>query len=330
MLEKIKAETEKSFLDNWFETEFNEQYDSQVKILQRLGLVDLLPDSEKMGIVGIDGKEYPVPSKEDIIREIKSNPEKYETKMRQGFVKIQLTPFAVPLEKLTMTLERTLLDHYKRGKLFATKEKSSDPDEPLKLDTKTPLFKWEGWIDPNAPEGQRGADVTGDCVYHVTNFDKTNHGGQTKDEILKAGEGLSFNGWEVKLLESSPNIPRENKGKTIGGRKQLETNKTPDDYLRLMQTDHEYKHEQGLTNEDWLTQFIIHLEQTNQVIDDLEGKGSVCFLAGSFSKGSRYLGRSAWNRSARRADLGGDVPTGRHYYGGLRPAVAVGRRSSET
>ena len=321
---KTENKEQKSFLDHWLETEFNEQYESQVKILQRLGLVNLLPDAEKMGIVGIDGKEYPVPSKEDIIREIKSNPEKYETKMRQGFTKIQLTPFAVPLEELAMALERVLLDHYKRGKLLATKEKPTDPDEPLELGPEGPLFKWNGWIEPNDTEGQRGADVTGKCVYHVTNFDKGNHGGQTKTEILKTQAGLPFAGWEVKLLGSSPNIPREGKGKTVGGRKQLETNKTSEDYLKLLRTDPKYKHEQGLTNEDWLTQLIVHLEQTNQVIDDWQGNAK-CLLVGSFTYDRSILGKGYWSRLSHGACLNGETTGWRDYKDGLRTAVPVGQ-----
>ncbi len=239
MREQPSAETEKSFLDNWLETEFNDQYESQVEILQRLGLVDLLPDSEKMGIVGIDGKEYPVPSKEDIIREIKSNPEKYETKMKQGFTQIQLTPFAVPLERLTMTLGRALVDHYKRKKLFATKEKPTDPDELLGLDINRPLEVWSGWVDPKATEGRRGADVTGECLYYPTE-DYTSVR-VTKADKLKEQEAFPFAGWEVKFLETS---------------------------LKPSVTKFRNNDEDGLTIEDWIIKLLVHLERTNLIISE--------------------------------------------------------------
>lgn len=152
-------------LELWLETEFTEVYKSQVEIFHRVGLLELLPESGEMGIRGIDGKEYPIPSKDKIREEILSNREKYEAKMKQGFTQIQFTPFGVPLEKLTTILEQRILSHYKEGKLLATKDNPTDPDVKLELDTNQPLFKWDGWLDSNAPEGQRGADVTGENVF---------------------------------------------------------------------------------------------------------------------------------------------------------------------
>lgn len=315
-----------SSLDRWLSTEFKEEYESQAKILDKLGLLELLPECGEMGIRGIDGKEYPIPSKEQIIQEIRTNREKYETKIKQGFIKIQLTPFGVPLEKLTTILEQRILAHHKEGKLLATKENPNDPDVKLELDTNQPLFKWDDWIDPNAPEGQRGADVTGKCVYHPQSFDQNNHQGFTKEQLLEkqTKKHSSFAGWNVLLIETSPNIPREGKGKTIGGRKQLETNKTPNDYLKLLQTNPDYQNEQGQTNEDWLTQFLVHLEQTNQVIDDYSGKGSANFLAGSFNPSAGYLGYGYWVRDRRQALLVRDDPRNRYSGYGLRSAVGVG------
>jgi len=311
--------------ERWLETEFKEQYDSQVRTLDRLGLLELLPEAGEKGLRGIDGKEYPLPSKEVIITELKKNQEKIKPKFKQDFTQIQLTPFGVPLERLTTLLQERILAHHKAGQLFAAKDNPADPDVPLELDTNQPLFTWDGHLDQNAPQGQRGADVTGKCVYHPTSFDQKNHGGQTKQEILddQTKNKSPFPGWEVKLLEKNLNIPREGKGKTVGGRKQLETNKTPEQYLKILQTDPQYQHEQGLTNEDWLTQFLIHLEKTNQVIDDYQGKGSACFLAGSFNPASRRLGNGSWLRDARRAYLGWSDPDVQYSYYGFRPAVEL-------
>ncbi|MEK7159671.1 MAG: hypothetical protein AAB766_04200 [Patescibacteria group bacterium] len=287
MMEKIKAEKEKSFLDNWLETEFNEQYESQVEILQRLGLVNLLPDSEKMGIVGIDGKEYPVPSKEDIIREIKSNPEKYETKMKQGFTKIQLTPFALPLEELTITFERCLRDHEKRKKLFWPRG-SYEFEMGLRLDSEELLSVASIWINGEAPEGKRGADVTSECIYHVTKCNGTNcFGGQTKVKILEEQHGLPFAGWEVKLLEKNLIIPGKGAGKVINGRKQFEDLYSPMEYIQQLQRYLEYAHEQGLTIEDWLWSFIHNLEETKVL--NISG-GMNYFLIGSYNSTYNEIG----------------------------------------
>ncbi|MFH0779877.1 MAG: hypothetical protein V1928_03390, partial [Parcubacteria group bacterium] len=112
MQENFQPKKETPFsLENWIQNEFTKDYNDQVKILDKLGVLELLPGKEAMGIVGIDGKDYPIPTKEQIIAEIMKDKEKYEMKMKQGFLQIQLTPFASPLEKLTMTLEKSILKH---------------------------------------------------------------------------------------------------------------------------------------------------------------------------------------------------------------------------
>ena len=91
-------------LEHWLATEFNRTYDKQVEILSKLRdrddqkLLEILPESGEIGIRGIDGKAYPLPTKEQIEQIIKEDREIYETKIKQGFTKIQLTPFAIPLE----------------------------------------------------------------------------------------------------------------------------------------------------------------------------------------------------------------------------------------
>ena len=306
-----------SSLDYWLATEFIAEYDRQYRILNRLGLLDILPKSGEAGIIGIDSKEYPIPTKEALEQEIKRNREAYKVKFAQGFTQIQLTPFAIPLDNLINTLETSLKAHHKQGKLLGTKENPEAPDEPLELAADQLMSVWDEW---------RGSDKDGSCVYHPTSFDQTKHNGHTKAEILKAQAGLPLAGWNVLMVEPNKNIPRRNQGKTIGKRKQLETNKKPTEYLKLLQTDPQYQNEQGLTNEDWLIEFLIHLEENNQVIDDWKGKGSACYLTGSFKPSSRYLGIGYWNRGYGRANLNGSGHDYRYDHYGLRSAVGVGEK----
>lgn len=319
--EQLRPETFEYYLDIGLE----QQYRESAKILDRLGLLELLPESGEKGIRGIDGKEYPIPSLDSIKAKIKNNREKYQIKFNQGFTQIQLTPFGLPLELLAAKLEETILKHYKDGKLFSTKANPDDPDEPLELDANQPLFTWEKWVDKTKPLGEQGADVSGECVYHPSLFDQTNHGGLTKQQILDNQRHTAdpFAGWEVKLLEPSLNIPREGKGEIKGERRQLEAGQTPEQYQKTLQTEKQYQNEQGLTNEDWITQFLIHLEKTNQVIDDFYGKGSACFLTGSFNCVSRYLGSGCWAHGNRRASLGRSDPRGQSPNDGFRSAVGL-------
>ncbi|MBU0546278.1 hypothetical protein KKA13_03430 [Patescibacteria group bacterium] len=350
-------------LEQWLATDFKQQYNKQVEIFSRIvklangketSILQTLECGE-VGIMGIDGYEYPLPktddereklrqgmekagmTEEEIKEEVKNittiediireNKESYETKLKQGFTRLQMTPFGMPLETMALILERTIVKHHKEGRLFATKDNPTDPNEPLNLDTNQPLFKWDGWIDPNAPEGARGADVTGKCVYHPKQLTKDGHGGQTKQQILdeQREKENPFVGWEVKLLEANINIPRENKGQAKHNRKQLETNRSSNDYLKTLLTNPQYAKEQGMTLEDWITLALTYLEEQNQVIDDFNGNGSACLLTGSYNFDHDCVAGTDWSRVGRRAGLSGDGPGVRRTNGGFRPAVEIKR-----
>jgi len=295
--------------------ELSEQYQSQKEIMKNAGLLERLSNGE-LGIKGIDNKEYPIPTPEAIAELLRQNPEKYQAKIEQGFNQILMVPLAMPLDRQIEILKQNLLKHHQQGKLLATKENPTDIDEPLDLNTINPVWVWDNWP---------GSDVSKKTVYFPKSFDKNNHQGKTKQELLNRQNNNQspIPGWQVLLLENNPNIPAAGQGQTIGGRLQLEANKTPDEYLKLLQENPDYANEQGLTIEAWLTLFISHLEQTNQVIDDYNGKGKICYLTGSFNPSSADLVRGNWNRSSRQARLYGSGPGNRDGSFGLRSAVGV-------
>src|SRR3989338_10414588 len=197
-----------------------EQWSSQVKILSKLGILETFPDSKKLGIRGIDGKEYPVPKPEDIQARLEAKKEMILEKMEQGFIKLIIEPFGYSFDALSEKYKKALLQHHKDGKLFATKEKSTDQNETLDLDENQPVWKWE--------EGYNHCDTEDKIVYFPKEFSK-NHGGKTKKELLSSD---SSNAWRIWLVENTPNIPREGQGKEVGKRKQLEANKSPTEYLK--------------------------------------------------------------------------------------------------
>jgi hypothetical protein len=289
-----------------------EQWGSQVKILSKLGILETFPDSRQLGIRGIDGKQYPIPKPEEIMARLEANREMIQGKMEQGFTKLVMVPFGYPLDSLSDKYKKTILRHHKEGKLFATKEKPTDPDEPLALDENQPLWRWE--------EGYSHCDTEDKIVYSPEEFLRGGHGGKTKKEMLTSDPS---NGWQILLLEDMPNIPREGKGKQIGGRHQLETNKTSTEYLRLLQTGPEYKNESGLTPEADLMYAITHLEETNQVINDYTGKGALSFQIGAYFPSSGDVPHSYWYRGNRRAYLGRSGPSSRDSRCGVRAGVGV-------
>lgn len=288
-----------------------EQWNSQIKIMSKFGILEIFPDSKSYGIRGIDGKEYPVPKPEEITKLLEANKEMILEKMEQGFTKIVLEPFAYSFNNLSDKYKKSILEHHKNGKLFATKENPTDPDEPLSLDEKEPLWRWE--------DGYNNCDTEDKIVYFPKEFSK-NHGGKTKKELLASDPA---NAWNIWLLEDMPNIPRENKGKEIGKRHQLEANKSPTKYLELFQTNSEYKNESGLTPEADIMYALTNLEEKNQVTNDYDGKGSISYQVGSYFPSSGYVPSSCWSRGARQARLNGSDPGRRSSYFGVRSGVRV-------
>ena len=211
-------------------------------------------------------------------------------------------------------------------------------------------------------EDYQGADIgnSPNLVYYSQFFMEDGHGWKTKAQILKEqaqgrwtpafagvarekGEGTP--GWTVHLLQPSnleaqdtetPRgfslIPRKGRGTPQGDlvpRPPLEIGTTFNEYLSIFQKAREdeyspYHGETGMTPEDWITAFMIHLSETGKPLDDWEnGKESISYLTGAFFRSSIGVPCGYWFRSARQADLiriaphnqGGDI--------GARSSVVV-------
>ena len=285
------------------------QYHQEREALRTAKVLERLSSGEE-GIRGINGLEYPLPSFPEVVERLRENKEIVDMKMKQGLLRIQLTPIAMSLDSLRERYQETLLKHYvdmvdpseptkgipdpTRTKLFATKENPTDPNEPLELDTNKPLLRYDEYV---------GGDVNNKLVYFPTQFNQQNHGGKTKSELI-AQSGA----WHIILTEDNPILPARGQGKDIGGRKQLEAGKSSIDYLRELSTNPMYQHEQGITTEDWLTMAIIRLETTNQVLDDWQGTGKASRNVGQYFPASGDVPDASWTWDDRQALLNMDDP----------------------
>ena len=288
--------------------ELKEQYEDQKEILERVGILEKLSTGE-IGIRGIDNKEYAFPTYQELIKRMRENKEMLKTKIEQGFSQLLIVPFGMKLDDLIEKYKQVILKHYQEGKLLATKEKPSDPDEPLELDEKEPVWVWYEY---------QNADRRRELVYFPEKFSE-NHQGKTKQEILK-----KQGGWNILFIEDLPNIPRKDKGKDIKGRKQLEAGLTPNKYLETLKTSSVYKNETGMTPEEQIIYAIKYLEQTNQVIDDYSGKkGSLSFQLGAYFPASDRTPEAYWDRDFRKVALGRGGPKFSDPRGGVRSAVRV-------
>ena len=296
-----------------------EQYLAQVKVLYKSGILEnFAVDPEQgrytpeMGIIGIDGQEYILPSYEDILKRLK-DPEKrklIETKADQGFTKLQLVPFAMPLTVLIQCYKEVLLKTHKESGIKAT------DGMMLELDTDNPLSVWEDLVQCDNPDTPPNKQME----YGVITYDaptKEARGGQYKSELLQNPD----NAWHITLIEDSPNLPAENQGQIIAGRKQIEANKTSKDYLKLLQTQEQYQGETGQTPEEALTTWLNYLQEKKIVIDDYQGQGKANWLVGQYLSG--YVPYFVWDRDYRRPDLYRNVPDNSDSYYGCRPSASV-------
>ncbi|MFZ2192882.1 MAG: hypothetical protein WAV31_01445 [Candidatus Moraniibacteriota bacterium] len=318
---------ELSTLERWLSLELKNQYESKAKILNQLGIISPMPRTwidennetqidgtdVKMRIMGIDGQTYDLPTMNEIRTAILENKEMFEKKMEQGFTDLNIIPFAMPLDQLIKTMERTILKHHKEGKLFTAKKNIDDENEPLQkleLDESGPINKWEGYDN---------ADTEGTIVYYPKKFIRDNHQGKTKKEILKE----SKKGFIITLNEKNPNIPRGNHGEVISGRERLEANISPDDYLMFLRTGRAYQNEQGQTPEEWITKFLTTLEKHNQVIDDYQGNSKASFQLGGFFPLSVAVPSTSWHQDNHQAFLYRNNPGFQFEGNGARSSVRV-------
>lgn len=204
--------------------------------------------------------------------------------------------------------------HYRQGKLFDSEGK------PVRR------------LNPHrAVKGSEGYDY-GNLESKITYYPKSfsdKHGGKTKSEII--GQTLTeFPGWQVCLVEDLPNLPAEGAGKTIGGRKQVEAGLTPEEYLWQTKNDSQYSGEDGATPEGWLIQAILHLEATNKVFDDYQGKGKLSFLTGSYFPSKGAVLNMAWHRDFGEALWHGSNPGRSSENNSSRRSVRVRKRISSS
>ena len=243
------------------------EYARCVTALNRTGILTFLPKSESTGVTGIDGKEYPTPTQEQVIELFDHNRELIGRKVPQGFDRLELTPMAIPASSLIDRLRTAVLRHAKEGTIYQTRRSPSDPLTPVRVNTEKTVWIWDTL-------GQ--ALDTDELAYFPQEY-SSNHRGQTKLEAVNDGRICAVPGWSVGLVESLPIMPQQGRGKTLGGRRQLETGSSPRDYLRTLQTQ-AYQGETGKTLEDFITRFLTHLETTDEVSNDLDDDNALWFL----------------------------------------------------
>ncbi len=242
----------------------SEQYESQCSMLERTGVLEKFSDG-RLGIRSIaieeNGRqvtrEYPLPTFEEVRERLSEKEEVLTKKRTQGFTKMLLVPFGMPINNLLDRYKAQLSEHYAQGKLF-TQNSHGGLDPVLNLND-----------DSVTTDSQhRTVDSTDSIIY----FSEKSKGATKKELLLNPYPEHAHltSGWQILFVEDMPVIPQFTKQKTIGGRGQLAAGKKPEAYRNdtAKQTQgNVYDHEQGFTPESWIAYALAHLEETNCLLD---------------------------------------------------------------
>lgn len=276
------------------------QYTQQQDILSNVNIIDINSQIED-----INGNEHKMPTYEQVVEMLERNAELVEAKAEQGFTKLLIVPFGMPLAELVKAYGGELT-----GQADSPAGLKSSDGTSLELDKSNPVWMSDLWHD--------GVDTKGGTVYYPERFDSTDHGGKTKSELITAGEA-----WQVILVEDLADIPAGGTGEELAGRQQLEAGNNPREYLETLWTEDQYTSESGLTPEAWLTLALTRLHESGQVLDDYGGEGKGDYLLGAYSPSSGYLPYGYWSRGHQRASLDDADPVYGAPDDGCRSAVRI-------
>ena len=275
------------------------EYARCVAALDRAGILTLLPESGSAGVIGIDGREYPLPAREEIAALFDINRELVERKVPQGFDRLELTPMAMPLPHLIDRMRGAVLRHASEGTIFRTRRSPSDPFVSVRVNPEKTVWVWETL---------RQAFDTNLLVYFLKEDPGHRKGqaeyrGCTKPEAIDNGSICAVPGWSVGLAESFPVMPGPGEGITRAGRKQLEIGLSPREYLRTLQ-EPAYSGETGKTLEDFITAFLTRLETINEVSNDIDDNNALWCL-GQYMKipYAEVVPTGSWRRPIGRVRL---------------------------
>lgn len=274
-------------------TEIKRQYKKLVKALLSSNILIILPKKNILGIVGIDGREYPMPTEDELLMIFDNNKELVRTKAAQGFSVLRLTPLAMASSVLINLMETVILKHASSGKIYQMRKKAADPLIPARVNPEKQVWVWE-----------RLKEVldTGKMIYFPKEY-SNNHQGLSKIEAVKEKNICAFPGWSVSLAEETVIMPEQGKAKKIGGRKQLEIGCSPREYLKQLKAE-SYQGETGWTLEDFITNFIISLETKNEVSHDVADRnGSWCLAQYWVLPYAEVVPAGRWIRKVGRARL---------------------------
>ena len=270
-----------------------EEYSDRVAMLSACGILTPLHGPERPGTVGGDGREFPLPTLEQVEDLFRSNDELVREKHAQGFDRLEMTPMAMPLPILIERLRAIILRRSVEGGIFRSRRSSMDALVPVRVNSEKQVWVWDTL---------RQAFERGDLVYFPKEY-SNDHQGMTKEETIDEGSICAFPGWSIGLTESAPFMPRPGQGTILGGRERPEIGHSPNEYMSMLK-DGPYLGETGNTLEDFLVRSICRLEATGEVSNDVNDDNALWCL-GQYLRipYAQVVPTGRWHRSIGRVRL---------------------------
>lgn len=305
------------------------QYETTIASYRELSFFETLSTGQE-GIKDEQGREYGVPSLQEITKALRQNKEFFQEKFAtMENPRVHITPFALSprkmAEKYSELVEKKFIEEKVEGdvripdkdktKLFGIKNKEPLELEPLELRKDKENVYFSDQLDDLLYFSEWKKQ--GDAV--------VSKGGITKDEAIE-----QIGGFRVIILEDIPLAPEQGEGKLIEkeikikGKNKKVTRKQVEGGKDASEQYHELKElgEEGLVLEDYISYALLYLKENDIVLDDDRKTNYYCRLLGNITA-SGNVPRAYWRRDDRQAILGRNVPEFRIEFCGVRPAVRV-------
>lgn len=272
-----------------------EQYYRCRSNLESTGIIKQLPLSKSLGVIGVESKEYPIPTTDQLTKIFELNNELVTLKIRQGFDRLELVPFAMPIRTMAEILAKEIIWRGEAGQIFKTSQTPNDLQTKTRVNKEKHVWFWQTLLD--------GIDNEA-LVYFPSSY-TVNNIGKSKFEIISDPHICAFPGWSIGLTESYTFLPKQGEGKTIADRKQLEYGFSPNEYREIFKNA-QYFGETGRTIEDFIITFLSRLNEKNEVSNDINDCNAA-WLLGQYLKAPYadlvVVGRWIGNLGRVRVDL---------------------------
>lgn len=243
-----------------------EQYQKQKRILEEIGILKDLPESQNLGVIGVNNREYPLPDLVEISGGLtREKIELLKSKSKQGFTKLMMVPFPMNLLELMEVHKQLVIKRAEQGLLRSPGKRilTGNFNEPYRF---TPEIEWHN------------EDPEKSFIYYYEAIDDRGYRSpkrnrNSKRELLEDGRG-----WNIVLAQDFHPII-DKKGLRLDGRLDEKIATSAEDFLKVLKKSPEFKGEQGFAVEDWILYAMLSLAEKNTQIDF---KDQICLAIGSY------------------------------------------------